>query len=68
MLPLLAKVVGTHPVPAEVLGCRAELLASPGERCLGKDGTHKTRGGWEKGRRGDSKITRSFSVYLAEFG
>lgn len=68
VLPLFAKVVGTHPVPAGVLGCQAELLASPGERCLGKDGTHEKRGGWEKGKTGDSKITRVFTMCLAEFG
>lgn len=68
MVPLLATGVRTHPVPVEVLGCQAELLASPGERCLGKDRTHKRGGGWEKGKMGVSKITRSFTASLAEFG
>lgn len=64
MLPLLAKGAGTH----LVLGCTSEMLTSPGEQCLGKDGTHKRGGGWEKGKMGDSKITRSFTISLAEFG
>jgi len=43
VLPLLAKWVWAHLVPAEVLGCEAELLTSPGERSLGKDRRHKMR-------------------------
>lgn len=65
---LLEKGVQTHLVPAEVLGCQAELLAFHGEWYLGKDRTHKRGGGWEKRRMGDSKITRSFTVCLAELG
>lgn len=68
VLPLLAKGVQTHPVPTGGLVCQAELLPSPGELCLGKDRTHKRGGGWEKGKTGDSKITRHFTVSLAEFG
>lgn len=55
-------------MPAEVLGCQAELLDCPGEPCLGKDRTHERGRGWEKGKMGDSKTTRSFAVCLAEFG
>lgn len=67
-LPLFAKGGQTHLVPAEVLGCQAELLPSPGEWWLGKDRTHKRGGGWEKGKTGDSKITRRFTMSPAEFG
>lgn len=68
VLPLLAKGVQTHPVPTEGLVSQAELLPSPGELCLSKDRTHKRGGGWEMGKMGDSKITRHFTVSLAEFG
>lgn len=66
--PLLEKGVQTHLVPTEVLGCQAELLVLHGEWYLGKERTHERRGGWEKWKMGDSKITRSFAVCLAEFG
>lgn len=64
VLPLLPKGAGTH----LVLGCTSEMLTFPGEQCLGKDRTHKRGGGWEKGKMGDKKITRSFTISLAESG
>lgn len=64
VLPLLAKGAGTHLVP----GCTSEMLTSPGEQCLGRDRTHKTGDGWDNGKMGDQKITRSFTISLAEFG
>lgn len=64
VLPLLAKGAGTH----LVLGCTSEMLTSSEEQCLGKDRTHKRGGGWEKGKMDNEKITRSFTISLAEFG
>lgn len=68
VLLLLAKGLGTHLVLAQVLSCWTAMLTSPGESCLGKDRTHKRGGGWETGKTGDSKITRTCAVCLAEFG
>lgn len=64
VLPLLAKGAGTH----LALGCTSEMLTSSAEQCLGKDTTHKRGGGWQKGKMRDKKITRSFTISLAEFG
>lgn len=61
---VLAKGAGAH----LVLGCTSEMLTSSAEQCLGKDRTHKRGGGWHKGKMGDKKITRSFTISLAEFG